>query len=227
MHAIDTLGAVDGQFQEGNPSTGQRATKVGAAWLNDVQANLLAVLQEAGIEPEKGRELDLVEAIIAIANGVTGDGGGAVPTTRTVTGGGLVTGGGALSANRTLTVDKATGAEILAGAIDTKALTPAGMRAAMGATFGADKSVNLFGFIIKWGSVAGPFFEGPVYTPFPVAFPNECFIAFPIAVNPTASPFADATVERVSFDVNGMTTFAQFVGAGLGLGGFDYVAFGR
>lgn len=47
-----------------------------------------------------------------------------VPTTRSVTGGGLVSGGGALSADRTLTVTKSTNAQALAGTDDTTAMTP-------------------------------------------------------------------------------------------------------
>jgi hypothetical protein len=52
---------------------------------------------------------------------------GAAPTTRTISGGGLVTGGGDLSANRTLTVAIASAAEALAGSDNTKALTAASL----------------------------------------------------------------------------------------------------
>jgi hypothetical protein len=46
---------------------------------------------------------------------------------RTITGGGLVTGGGDHTASRVLTVAAATAAEVDAGAIATKAVTPAGL----------------------------------------------------------------------------------------------------
>lgn len=52
---------------------------------------------------------------------------GAVPTTRTVTGGGLVTGGGALSANRTLSVTAATVAEANDATRTDVAITPASL----------------------------------------------------------------------------------------------------
>lgn len=49
--------------------------------------------------------------------------GGVLPT-RQVNGGGLVTGGGDLSANRTLTVTKATVADLWAGTVGDKVVTP-------------------------------------------------------------------------------------------------------
>lgn len=51
-----------------------------------------------------------------------------IPTSRTVSGGGLATGGGDLSANRTITVTKATPAEVAAGNSDTVAATPKGLK---------------------------------------------------------------------------------------------------
>lgn len=53
---------------------------------------------------------------------------GAVPTGRAVTGGGLLAGqGGALDANRSFNLPIASAAEALAGALNTKALTPASL----------------------------------------------------------------------------------------------------
>ena len=46
------------------------------------------------------------------------------PSTRQVATGGLATGGGDLSADRTITVQKASGAEAAAGTVDSKAVTP-------------------------------------------------------------------------------------------------------
>jgi hypothetical protein len=53
-----------------------------------------------------------------------GDVSGAVPITRTVTGGGLASGGGDLSANRVITVTPSTQVEAEGGAVDTSAMTP-------------------------------------------------------------------------------------------------------
>lgn len=57
--------------------------------------------------------------------------GGYVTTARTVSVGGLATGGGALSGNITITVAAANDAETIAGTITNKAVTPAGLAAAI------------------------------------------------------------------------------------------------
>lgn len=69
---------------------------------------------------------------LAIADGGTGASDaatalsnlGGVPTTRTVSSGGLASGGGALSSNQTITVTAATQAEAEAGTNNTVAMTP-------------------------------------------------------------------------------------------------------
>lgn len=55
---------------------------------------------------------------------LTASAAGAVATSRTISAGGIATGGGDMSANRTITVTKATGAEITAATDDTRAVTP-------------------------------------------------------------------------------------------------------
>jgi hypothetical protein len=52
---------------------------------------------------------------------------GGVPTARTITAAGLATGGGNLSANLTITVPKASAADIIAGTDDVKAITSKGL----------------------------------------------------------------------------------------------------
>lgn len=70
MHRIDGPGAtVDGKFTEGNPAAGVPATVVTAAWMTDVQENIMAVLAAGGVAPTKGRAADLVDAIQASAGG--------------------------------------------------------------------------------------------------------------------------------------------------------------
>ena len=59
MHAIDTQ---DGLFHDGD-GVSELGTVVTAAWLNQVQAELLAVLQEAGIKPEILKYNQVIEAI--------------------------------------------------------------------------------------------------------------------------------------------------------------------
>lgn len=70
MHLIDSAGAtVDGRFTEGNPVNGTPATRVTADWLNMVQAELLAVIASAGLEPIKANNSQLLEAIMALITG--------------------------------------------------------------------------------------------------------------------------------------------------------------
>ena len=59
MHAIDTQ---DGLFHDGD-GVSELGTVVTAEWLNQVQAELLAVLQEAGIKPETLKYNQVIEAI--------------------------------------------------------------------------------------------------------------------------------------------------------------------
>ncbi|MGN6954535.1 tail fiber protein, partial [Neisseria sp. P0015.S004] len=51
MHAIDTP---DKQFKDGN-GTSELGTILPAWWLNQIQAELLAVLTAAGIQPDKAK----------------------------------------------------------------------------------------------------------------------------------------------------------------------------
>ena len=64
MHAIDTQ---DGLFHDGD-GVSELGTVVTAAWLNQIQAELLAVLQEAGIKPETLKYNQVIEAIKLIIN---------------------------------------------------------------------------------------------------------------------------------------------------------------
>lgn len=227
MHAIDTAGSVAGRFSEGNPATGQRATFVGAAWLNYVQDNLLKVLIEGSISPTKGRAADLADAIKAIIVGTVGSGGGSVPTTRTVTGGGLATGGGDLTANRVITVTKASAAEVAAGTVDDKAITPAALRDA--AAISAAGCTLPGGLVIKRGSQSGSFSEGSQYVAFAAAFPTACDDVMLQELNPTASSRKDFNVQLVSFDANGFTAYIQQMNASpdTTFGGFRWRAEGR
>lgn len=64
MHRIDGPSAtVDNLFTEGSPAGGVAATVLSAVWLNDLQENLVAVLEAAGVALTKGREFDLLDSI--------------------------------------------------------------------------------------------------------------------------------------------------------------------
>ena len=67
MHRIDVPSATeDYQFTEGSPTGGVPATTVSAAWLNDVQEELLSILEAVGIAPVKGNQDQVLAAILAL-----------------------------------------------------------------------------------------------------------------------------------------------------------------
>ena len=66
MYPIDGPGAVDGQFTDGSPSTGQEATMVTAAWLNRIQEELLAIVLAAGITPDSEDNAQVLAAISSV-----------------------------------------------------------------------------------------------------------------------------------------------------------------
>lgn len=64
MHRIDGADHVANLFVEGDPQIGQAATKITADWLNDtVQEELLNVIEDVGIVPNKGDNTQLLQAL--------------------------------------------------------------------------------------------------------------------------------------------------------------------
>ncbi|MCY1360645.1 hypothetical protein D9M69_472800 [compost metagenome] len=69
MHRIDVPSATpDNLFTEGSPTGGVPATTVTAAWLNDVQEGLCAVVEAAGLTLEKGNATQLQTAITGLVS---------------------------------------------------------------------------------------------------------------------------------------------------------------
>ncbi|MFW5901899.1 MAG: hypothetical protein ACOCTS_02540 [Thermodesulfobacteriota bacterium] len=58
----------DGEWRSGDPSTNTRATPMLADYFNMLQRELLAVLEDAGIDPDKDDEAQIAEAVNAIAD---------------------------------------------------------------------------------------------------------------------------------------------------------------
>lgn len=70
MYPISGPGAtLDNKFTSGNPSSGTPATVVTDTWLNDVQAEILAVIVEAELEPDPDDNGQLLDAILALITG--------------------------------------------------------------------------------------------------------------------------------------------------------------
>jgi len=68
-----------GWFQDGNPAEGIRGTVLEADFLNDLVANLMAVLTAGGVTPVKGDDNNLRDAILAMIAGGTVPVGAIVP----------------------------------------------------------------------------------------------------------------------------------------------------
>lgn len=64
MFPIDTPSATpDKKFTEGSPTGGVPATVVSATWLNDLQAELLAILSAAGVTPSKAQQNQVLKSL--------------------------------------------------------------------------------------------------------------------------------------------------------------------
>lgn len=226
MFRIDTDGSVSGQFTDGNPSTGQEGTVASAEWLNETQETIARAIELAGIALAKGNAHQLYDAILAIATGVAGVGAGpgAVPTTRTLGVGGLVTGGGDLTANRSFSVPAASAADVVAGTSTSAAVTPSALAGAMTASAGANGYCRLpGGLIFQWGGTDTFQNEGAFAVTFPIEFPTACFRAIPTVVNATAGTNRDVWAQRTSLSTTGFTGFAQWTGNGGSVGTIDGV----
>lgn len=229
MHRIDSSGAVSGLFQPGNPAIGQIATLIAYDWLNAIQEAICYTVEQAGIDLEKGNDAQLYDAIVALIAGVVGTGGGAVPTTLQILTAGLATGGGNLSADRTITVPKASAAQVAAGTDDASAITPLALATAAVAGLSANgywKGPG--GIILQWGGITGAYAQGSVAVTFPTTFPTECFRAIPVAVNSGAASNKDIWAQRVSYGTAGATFYFQNSASGSNsINGLDYIAIGR
>jgi hypothetical protein len=177
MFRIDGPGHVGNLFTQGDPSIGQRPTKITAEWLNAVQEEIAFAVTEAGLVLNKANPHQLYAAILAIAAGAAGAGGGAVPTTRQVLAGGIATGGGDLTADRTITVAKASAAEVLAGVNDAKAITPLALAGGAGGSLMAGTGYKtVFGLLFQWGTYTVSANASATIT-FPTSFPTQCTFA--------------------------------------------------
>ena len=177
MHRIDGSGAIAERFTEGSPSTGQQATVVTAAWLNDVQEAIAYVIEEQGLALAKGDATQLSDAIVALVSGAVGTPDGGVPTTRQIAAGGLAIGGGSLAADRTISVLRATAADVAAGTRDDVAVTPLALFGGAGSrNLSARGFAALSGVLHQWGTASvGP--NAAANHVLPTTFPQQCVFA--------------------------------------------------
>lgn len=230
MHRIDANGHVANLFVNGNPGIGQVATQCDADWLNAVQQGICYAIEQAAIPLVKGNNTQLYAAMLAIAAGVVGSGGGAVPTTRQVLGGGLVTGGGALSADRTLTVTAAAGSDLLTGTDNTKAATALAMANAFG---GAGLTTNGYekmpgGRIMQWGQVRGTFAEGSLPVSWPITFPTAVYAMIAMPWNTPGNILYDTLIQGVSATLSGGNFMVNHIPGSTNLSnGYDFLVIGK
>lgn len=114
MHRIDHATAAPGDlFTEGNPATATPATTVTDDWLNDVQENICAVVEAAGIPLVKGNFTQLLEAIKRLITGGDFKDSVRAATTANITlsGAQAIDGVSVVAGDRVLVKDQTTGNE--------------------------------------------------------------------------------------------------------------------
>lgn len=60
---MERIESIDGLFHEGNPSSGQKGTKVKATWLNAIQEEIAGVIEGAGEEVDAAQSAQLFKAL--------------------------------------------------------------------------------------------------------------------------------------------------------------------
>jgi len=103
----------------------------------------------------------------------------AVPGARQILTAGLATGGGALTADRTITVPKATAADVMAGTDDAKAVTVAALWGTL-RSIGPSGHILLPGtpIVVMWGSGTHNVSHASKVYNFPTSFPAACWHVF-------------------------------------------------
>ena len=66
MHKIDTQTAVNGEFTDGNPSTGVKATQLNAGWFNSVQREICNAVEKFGFALSKEDDMQLWKVVSAL-----------------------------------------------------------------------------------------------------------------------------------------------------------------
>lgn len=130
---------------------------------------------------------------------------------RTITGGGLVTGGGNLGANRVLSVAAASAAEIAAGTVSNKAITPAALS-------GLVKSITqtghafipgMGGLRLMWGRFTAAS-NSTTAVVFPDTFATACFVVLTDGVKGSGADSQDNAggVDYATITQSGFTVFS-------------------
>ncbi len=200
----------------------------------------LATLAEADAgDTQRATTGAIVKAMIAdaIANAMAAVGlaiDGIVA--RTIYGSGLVKGGGDLSANRTLTVDAASAAQLRAAAQGDVVATPVGLGEAGYIYVAEAKSdgTNRYrrfsdGSVEMTGIGSCPVTERAFALDFPWPFPTACDGIWSTIINSSQSDQGAATIQEISLTASTATLFIQSHNAAFAdaAGGFRWFARGH
>lgn len=215
MHRIDTssrqkdkFGAGKDGFTQGDPQTGTQATQVSANFLDSIQEEIAAVIEDndSGQSLDKSKNNQLVKAIKNIIRSV-----------------------GMLATENLIGVIKiATSAQTLAGVADDTAVTPKKLKLGFNFIASANGFIAfpswLGGFIIQWGSIPAIAAGASAVITYPTVFPNNVFATLPIAgsfgcINAILS--AGGGNSLASFQANNNMPNAVTTGMGV------YIAVGR
>lgn len=179
---------------------------------------------EASAGTEDGKALTPF-AIAPLLTSLTGK----VPASRIIATGGLVYGGGDLSADRTLSVDIASGGEIAAGSNNSKAVTPLGLA-------GLPKSLTPNGYfqfpgglIVQWVQYRSIILgEYVIPISWPIVFPNAALAGSATGWLSFASQYRDLWPELVAPDQYGCNVQLQGSrdGGDRRVDGFDLIMWG-
>ncbi len=212
------------------PATRQIATGGLALGGGSLAADRIITVPAASrAEAEAGIVGDKALTPFAIAN-ILAQLAGKVSPLRAVTGAGLVTGGGDLTADRALEVAIASAAEIFAGLINDKAVTPFGL-----ASLPQSLTPNGYyafpgGFMIQWVQVRRLFtVEQVVPVAWPISFQSIVLPVVAMGHNDIFSNTRDLWPQRQGEAwLNGCNIMLQSDdGQAMRLDGFDLIGFGK
>ncbi|WP_242183069.1 hypothetical protein [Sphingomonas sp. CARO-RG-8B-R24-01] len=136
-------------------------------------------------------------------------------TSWTLTAAGLATGGGTGEASRTVTVPKATAAQVAAGTDDASAVTPLALAQGRG--------------LEQYGSLSGPLSPGVYTCTFPAPFPNACKNVQLTGINVSGTSALDTWPQLQTRFPGGFTFVVQTsqTGGVTALDGVDWTAKGN
>lgn len=224
------VSAVRQYFTEGG--AGEQPSIPGGDWFNMITDEVLAVLAEAGIAPDKASHTQLRDAIkmvVANAAATQAEVNESNPenqvdkyvTVKTLW-------GWVKQASETVLgmMKVATQAQTNAGTADDVAVTPKKLRAGFAVSLAANGYIAfpawLGGLIIQWGQSGGTLANGGVGVAFPITFPNTAYQITACSIGNTTA----VSAATASSDLNaaGCTLWVTPAQAGVGI---RYIVIGR